>query len=270
LTLSLLIGGKMKSAKKIKKVSIIITVFLVCIWVIDGTGVSLRVFLKGFPRITEFIKLLFPPDFSIVGRVFVKIIETFQIALVGGTLGALLAFPLSLFASRNIVSNKFIYQAVRTIFDIFRGIHEIVWALIFVSIVGLGPFPGVLAITIHVTGALGRYFSEAVETVNQEVIGTILAAGANKFQAVIRGIVPELKPLFLGYYLYYLEHNFRASTVLGVVGAGGIGMELIISIRLLKYHELSTILIMMVASIIVLDRLSAKIRKRVMYKEDFK
>lgn len=256
--------------KKSKKLFNGIIIFLIFAWTIKGTDFSLIAFVKGLPRLAEFIGLLLPPDFSNVGNVLIKIIETFQIALLGGTLGAIFAFPLSLLAARNIVSNKVIYHTARAIFDILRGIHEIVWALIFVSMVGLGPLPGVLSLTVHVTGALGRYFSEAIETMNQELIRAILATGANKFQVVIRGIIPELKPLFLGYYLYYLEHNFRSSTVLGLVGAGGIGMELIISIRLFKFHELSTILIMMVSSIILLDRLSAQIRKKIIQIEDVK
>ena len=126
-------------------------------------------------------------------------------AIVGSSLGALIAFPLSFLAARNIMPNKIIYQSVRGIFDIFRGINEIVWGLIFVSMVGLGPFPGVLALAAHVTGALGRYFSEAIDTVNPEIIKSIISTGANKVQIIMRGIFPEVKPLFINYTLYFLS-----------------------------------------------------------------
>jgi phosphonate transport system permease protein len=152
---------------------------------------------------------------------------------------------------------------VRSIFDFCRGINEIVWGLIFVSMVGLGPFPGVLALAAHVTGALGRYFSEAIETVDPEVIKAIVSTGANKIQIIVRGILPQVKPLFINYSLYYLENNFRAATVLGLVGAGGIGMELLTSMRLFKNREVLTILIIMVAMVAIIDRISAFIRKKI-------
>ena len=129
--------------------------------------------------------------------------------------------------------------------------------------VGLGPFPGVLALAAHVTGALGRYFSEAIETVDPEVVKAVVSTGASKTQVVMRGILPEVKPLFINYVLYYLENNFRAATVLGLVGAGGIGMELITSMRLFRSNEVLTILIIMVSMVTVIDRTSAHIRKQV-------
>jgi len=159
--------------------------------------------------------------------------------------------------------NKFVYHSIRTIFDVCRGINEIVWGLVFVSMVGLGPFPGTLALSAHVTGALGRYFSEAIETVDPEVIKAILSTGASKVKVIIRGIIPQVKPLFINYSLYYLENNFRAATVLGLVGAGGIGMELITSMRLFRNREVLTILVIMVTMVVLIDRISAYIRKRI-------
>lgn len=249
--------------KKYKSMFIGLIIFLIYLWAIQGTDTNPITLVNGIPHMVDFVSRLLPPDFSNVGDLTIKILETFQMAIVGVTLGAIIAFPLSLLAARNIVSNKIIYHAFRGLFDVFRGIHEMVWALIFVSMVGLGPFPGVLALTIHCAGALGRYFSEAIETVNPEVIKAIVSTGANKIQVVIHGIFPEIKPLFFSYSLYYLEHNFRSATILGLVGAGGIGMELIVSMRLFKYHELSAILMMMIISIILLNSVSAYIRKRI-------
>ena len=242
---------------------IAIGVFTIYFWAIKGTDTSIIGFVRGVPYLFDFICRLFPPDVSITGDVLMYIAETVQMAIVGATFGAAISLPLSFLAARNVVSNKIVYHAVRGFFDSLRGIHEMVWALIFVSMVGLGPFAGVLALTAHVIGALGRYFSEAIETVDPGVIEAITSTGASKAQVVIRGIFPEIKPLVLSYYLYYLEHNFRSATVLGLVGAGGIGMELIICLRLFKYHELSTILIFMIITITLLDRTSAYIRKKV-------
>lgn len=169
---------------------------------------------------------------------------------------------LSFLAARNIMPYRPVYQATRTLFDACRGINEIVWALIFVSMVGLGPFPGVLALTVHLLGALGKYFSETIESVNQDLVTAIAATGANRIQTVYYGIVPQVKPLFIGYTFYYLEHSFRAATILGLVGAGGIGIELITSIRLFKSQEVLTTLIVMVVTVTLIDRLSAFVRMR--------
>lgn len=254
---------KLKLPKKYKKLLIGILIVIIYYWALNGTETSPTNFAKGFPFMVDFVGRMFPPDISNLDRFLLKAIETLQMAIVGSSLGALIAFPLSFLAARNIMPNKIIYHAVRGLFDTLRGINEIVWGLIFVSMVGLGPFPGVLALAAHVTGALGRYFSEAIETVNPEVIKAIVSTGANKIQIVIRGIFPEVKPLFVNYALYYLENNFRAATVLGLVGAGGIGMELITSMRLFKAQEVLTILIIMVLMVAMIDRFSAYLRKKI-------
>ena len=255
---------------KYKSLFVGILIILVYYWAIKGTGASPVNFAKGVPFMIDFIARMFPPDVSNIGTFLLKAIETLQMAIIGSTLGAIIALPLSFLAARNIAPSKILYHFVRTIFDICRGINEIVWGLIFVSMVGLGPFPGVLALAVHVTGALGRYFSEAIETVNPDTIKAIVSTGANKIQVIVRGILPEVKPSFINYSLYYLENNFRAATVLGLVGAGGIGMELLTSMKLFKNQEVLTILIIMVVMVIIIDRFSAYIRKKVLKLEGIK
>lgn len=240
-----------------------ILIVLIYYWVISGTDFNPLNLVEGFPFMIDFIKRMFPPDITHLGKFLLKAIETLQMAILGSSLGALIALPLSFLAARNIMPYKFVYHTVRTFFDICRGINEIVWGLIFVSMVGLGPFPGVLALATHVTGALGRYFSEAIETVDPEIIKAILSTGASKVKVIIRGVIPQVKSLFINYSLYYLENNFRAATVLGLVGAGGIGMELITSMRLFRNQEVLTILIIMVSMVIIIDRFSAYIRKKI-------
>jgi phosphonate transport system permease protein len=255
----------MKRFFGIKRKSLLLSISIVIIyyWALKGTGTNPIALAKGVPYMIDFVSRMFPPDFTNFNLFFMKAMETLQMAIVGSTLGALIALPLSFLAARNVTPNKTIYHFVRSIFDIFRGINEIVWGLIFVAMVGLGPFPGVLALTAHVTGALGRYFSEAIETVNPDVIKAIVSTGASKTQVIIKGIIPEVKPLFLNYSLYYFENNFRAATVLGLVGAGGIGMELITSMRLFRNQEVLTILIIMIVMVMLIDRFSAYIRKKV-------
>ena len=255
---------KLKLPKwKYKGLLIGLLVVVIYYWALSGTETSISNFVKGIPFMADFLGRMFPPDVSNLGRFLLKAVETLQMAIVGSTLGALIALPLSFLAARNIMPNKFVYHGIRTIFDICRGINEIVWGLIFVSMVGLGPFPGVLALAAHVTGALGRYFSESIATVDPEIIKAIISTGANRIQVIARGIFPQVKPLFINYMLYYLENNFRAATVLGLVGAGGIGMELITSMRLFKNQEVLTILIIMILMVTAIDRFSAYIRKKI-------
>lgn len=252
---------KLDFKKKYKGLVVGILIVIIYYWAASGTDVSIVAFVKGAPFILDFILRMFPPDIHNLTRFLSKAVETLQMAIMGSTMGALAALPLSFLAARNITSSGFVYHTVRSVFDICRGINEIVWGLLFVSMVGLGPFPGVLALAVHVMGALGRYFSEAIETVDPESIKAILSTGATKFQVVIRGVFPQVKPLFINYALYYLENNFRAATVLGLVGAGGIGMELLTSMRLFRNAEVLTILIIMVSIVTIIDRLSAYIRK---------
>ncbi|MDD5031526.1 MAG: phosphonate ABC transporter, permease protein PhnE [Patescibacteria group bacterium] len=249
--------------RKYKNFLVGILIIAVYYWAIKGTDVSLINFTKGIPFMADFIGRMFPPDISNLGRFLAKALETLQMAIAGSTIGALIALPLSFLGARNVMPNKLVYHSIRTIFDICRGINEIVWGLIFVSMVGLGPFPGVLALAVHVTGALGRYFSEAIETADSEIIKAIISTGASRVQVIVRGIFPQVKPLFINYSLYYLENNFRAATVLGLVGAGGIGMELLTSMRLFRSEEVLTILIIMVLMVTAIDRFSAHIRKKI-------
>lgn len=252
------------SKRRYSSLAIGVLIVIIYYWAITGTDTSPATLARGFPFVVDFVRRMFPPDLTNLGRFLLKAVETLQMAIVGTSLGALIALPLSFLAARNVMPNKIIYHAIRTVFDACRGINEIVWGLIFVSMVGLGPFPGVLALAAHVTGALGRYFSESIETVDPEIIKAVVSTGANKIQVIARGIFPQVKPLFANYMLYYLENNFRAATVLGLVGAGGIGMELITSMRLFRNREVLTILILMVATVTLIDRFSAYIRKKIL------
>ena len=252
-----------ENKKKYTKYFIFLLIILIYYWAVNGTESSPTNLVKGLPFMFDFIKRMFPPDITNMGKFLLKALETLQMAIIGSTIGALVALPLSFLAARNTTPHKIIYHGIRSIFDIFRGINELVWGLIFVSMVGLGPFPGVLALSVHVTGALGRYFSEAIETVDPESIKAITSTGATKLQVIVRGIFPQVKPHFINYSFYYLENNFRAATVLGLVGAGGIGMELLTSIRLFRNQEVLTILIIMIVMVTTIDRLSAHIRKKI-------
>ncbi len=247
---------------KLRHITLMVAIVAIYVWAIRGTESNPVTFFRGMPYVYDYVKRMFPPDMGILGGLMGPLGTTIQMAIMGVTFGAIIALPLSFLAARNVMPYWPVYQATRTFFDLCRGINEIIWALVFVSMVGLGPFPGVLALTVHNIGALGRFFSEAIEATNAELVTAVASTGANRIQTIYYGILTQVRPLFAGYTLYYLEHNFRAATVLGFVGAGGIGVELINATRLFDNPAVLTVILVMVIAVICIDRISAFIRMR--------
>ena len=236
-------------------------------WSAQGTGTSGVELVRGLPAMADLLSRMLPPDVHIISRLYKPLLETIQLAVVGTTLGVALTLPLSFLGARNFIGVNLLYYVTRSSFNVFRGVSEFVYALIFVAMVGLGPFPGVLALAIHTAGALGKYFSETIENMNWQPIEALVAVGASRTQVVFHGILPELMPQFVTYIFYYWEHNIRASTVLGLVGAGGLGIELLTSVKLFKYQEVATIVLIMLALITVADQISAWARRRILVSE---
>ena len=247
---------------QLRQALIVLAIGLVTYWAAVGTETSIGRFIDGLYYGYDFLTRSLPPSFEEADRILPRLFETLAIALLGTTFGILLAFPLAIFASRNIVKNPLIYQSVRFVIDTFRGISEIVWAYLLVSAVGLGPFPGVLALTIHNAGALGKYFSETIESIDPGIMEAVAAPGSNQIKLFSRGIWPELKPLFINYMFFYFEASVRQATILGIVGAGGIGLEFIIAIKHFKYPVAMTIVFAMLLLVVVTDRTSAFVRGR--------
>jgi phosphonate transport system permease protein len=189
-----------------------------------------------------------------------EMIETVQIALWGTALAVVFGVPFAILASSN-VAPQWVVQPVRRLMDAARAINEIVFALLFVVAVGLGPLAGVLAIFVHNLGVVAKLFSEAVEAIDPRPVEGIRATGASRLQEVIFGVVPQVLPLWSSYTLYRFETNVRSATVLGIVGAGGIGHSLYENIRSFQYAETSAIMIIVVGTVIVIDLVSAQLRK---------
>ena len=242
----------------------LIMLIIVALFFIFSNNLNLTFgeFVGGIPRVYDFISRMFPPDLTNLSLFLKAAWQTIEIAFVGTILGTIGGFILGFLGARNIVPNKIINYIVRGIMDTFRGLSEIIWALIFVAMVGLGPFPGILALSIHVSGALGRFFSETIENCRPHLIDVVRAAGGSKLQVISHAIIPEVKPLFMNYIFYYFEHSIRAATILGLVGAGGIGVQLVVRIKLFRYHEVLTILIIIVLMVFIFDKISAYVRKR--------
>jgi phosphonate transport system permease protein len=186
---------------------------------------------------------------------------TLQIAIWGTVLSVIAAVPLGILSSKNLAP-AWVYQPVRRLMDACRAINELVFAMIFVVAVGLGPFAGVMALFIHTTGVLAKLFSEAVEAIETNPVEGVRATGANSVHEIIYGVVPQVMPLWISYSLYRFESNLRSATVLGIVGAGGIGVLLWESIRGFSYPEAAAIIIIIVISVTLVDMTSQVIRKK--------
>ena len=259
-------GGRRAGPEKLlylQRALIIGFVLAVYLWSARGTDLSLPELIEGYPHMADFFSRMLPPNLSILKELIGPTVETVQIALWGTTLAVLLAIPLGLLAARNIAPHPTLYGTARFILNALRSISEMVFALIFVTAVGLGPFPGVLALAFHSAGMLGKFYAEAIENIDPGVVEALEATGAHKLQVIAFGVVPQVLPEFIAYNLYRLEHNVRQATVLGLVGAGGIGFELITSMRLFKYPDTAAILMMILATVTLVDYLSSRLRARV-------
>ena len=213
-------------------------------------------------NMAEYASGFLSPNFKDLDYFIEEMILTLQIAVWGTTLAVIASVPLGVLCSNNVVP-WWVYQPVRRLMDAFRAINELVFAVLFVVAVGLGPFAGVMALFIHTTGILAKLFSEAVEAIDPRPVEGIRATGASKLQEVVYGVIPQVLPLWVSFSLYRFESNVRSATVLGLVGAGGIGQVLFESIRGFYYAETAAILIVIVLTVTAVDLVSQQLRKLV-------
>lgn len=216
---------------------------------------------QGSGTMAEYISRYFPPDFSKWQQYLTDTLETISMGVWGTLMAAILAVPLSVLASGNLCPAWVVFP-VRRLLDAMRAINEIVFALIFVVAVGLGPFAGVLALFVHTAGILGKLFSEAIEAIEPGPVEGIRATGATKLQEIIFGVIPQVIPLWTSFTLYRFESNVRSAAVLGIVGAGGIGVSLYQSFRAFNYTDVCAILIILIIAVSLIDTVSAKLRQR--------
>ena len=202
----------------------------------------------------------FPPNFSDWRIYAQEMIITLQIALWGTALAVVTAVPLGLLASSNIVP-AWVYQPIRRLMDAFRAINEMVFAMLFVVAVGLGPFAGVLALWIHTAGVLAKLFSEAVEAIDPQPVEGIRSTGAGALHEIVYGVIPQVMPLWISFTLYRFESNVRSASVVGMVGAGGIGVVLWEIIRGFQYAQTAAVMLIIVVTVSLLDMVSSRIRK---------
>ena len=228
-----------------------------------SVGVSLDRIVSGFGKFGWIVGLMMPPNpgnLHLAWVFFHGLIETLSIAFLGTLIAAILAFPFGLLAARNIVSNSVVHFLIRRFLDTIRGIDTLIWALIWISVVGLGPFAGVLAIITADFGSFGKLFSEAIEASDNKPVEGIKASGGSKLHTLRFGILPQVIPVIASQVLYFFESNTRSATIIGIVGAGGIGLYLTETIRTLEWQQTSFIILLVLITVSVIDWISAKLR----------
>ncbi|MGP0223606.1 phosphonate ABC transporter, permease protein PhnE [Paenarthrobacter sp. NCHU4564] len=238
-----------------------VVVAVVLVWAGMGAGFNPDKLLTGVPNMGNFLGRLFPPTFDKFDVIIKLLVETLQMALIGTVLGALASLLLSFGAASNIAP-RWVYTSCRAVLNVLRSIPELIFALMFVSAVGLGPFAGILAIVLGSVGSIGKVYAEAMESVQPGPVEALTAVGANKRQIISYAVLPQAAPLLVSYTLLLFEGNVRGATILGLVGAGGIGLELTTAMRMYDYGHLCAIIISIVVLVTIIDRVSAFIRAK--------
>jgi phosphonate transport system permease protein len=237
---------------------------VVIIWSLVGTGVGFGSLVEGRAGAARLLSGLFPPDVSgdLLARVATAVIETVQISLAGLVLGALFGLPLAVLIAGNVGAPSWLASAARVTAAGLRGVPELLWALLFVATVGLGPAAGAYAIGLHAAGMIAKLCSEQLEAVDPAPVEALHVTGASPLAVTVLTIIPQARNGLASLLLYQWECNIRSSAVVGFVGAGGIGQALGISLRLFRYRELATLLVAVVLLVLGVDRLSRLLRRR--------
>jgi len=217
---------------------------------------------EGIVRAGGYLARLWPPDLRYFPKLVPAIVDTLLMSLAGTTLAMLSAIPLSYFGSRDLVGNPVLYATTRFVMSVMRATPVLVLGIMFVAALGMGMTAGILGLWFHCTGALGKFMSESLDAADKSVREAAIMDGASRWETYAYVLLPMQVNAYLSFYLYYIESNFRSAVVLGVVGAGGIGLELITVIGMFKYHRIGLIVLLVIAVALALDFLSRWVRGR--------
>ncbi len=231
---------------------------------VRATDVSLAELLRGWPHALRILSEMMPPSVARLGPVSAALLQTFQMAVAGTVIGCALSLPLAVLATRHLSPHPLIHHGVRFAIAICRTVPDLIWALLFVAIVGLGPFAGVLAILVDKIGFCARFFAEAMEEADRRPQEALRALGASSFGVIAGAVVPAAVPSMINTALFSLEKATRSSVILGLVGAGGIGIELQVSMDMFRYDEAATIILAILILVVAVEQASAWLRRRVM------
>lgn len=246
--------------KGVLRLGAVLLVILFCagyVGLFDGERLA-----EGVPSLFSLVGEMLPPNFNEAGNWWKPLLDTLAMSVAGTALAVIFSLPLGFLAARNTTPHPLVYQLARGLLNLLRSIPELILGIIFVAAVGFGALPGVLALGLHSIGMVGKFFSEAIEHADPAPIEAARAAGATPLQVLLHGVLPQVLPQLADTSIYRWEYNFRASTVMGMVGAGGIGFELMGSLRIMQYQDVSAILIVILAMVTLVDALSGYLRKR--------
>lgn len=274
----------------LSRVLLVLGVALLFMWGLEATNARPGELIEGIPNMKNFVVRMFPPAFDTeletlqtpelrlgfitiprIGfagvtfpfpEIVYAVVQTIQIAIVGSVFAIVLSIPFALLAARNIAPHPLVYQTTRMLLNANRAIPDIIFALVFVAAVGLGPFGGVMALAIGSIGFMAKVFAEAIEAIDPEQVKAVRATGANRWQVISYAVVPQALPLVLSYALLLFESNVRSATILGLVGAGGVGFVLAKYMALFQYDKLLGALIFIVLMVTLVDRFSDSVRRR--------
>lgn len=236
----------------------------VVVWAANGSDWSFSEFVAGLPALGDFLSRAWPPSFERFASLSRALIETFQMAIMGTIVGVILSVPLAILAAKGLLGSRLVNAAARGLIAVFRTVPDLVWALIFVIAVGLGPFAGTLAIAVDTAGFCGRFFAETMEDVDKGPADALRAQGVRRIDTIFCAVVPAAMPAFVTTSLFALEKSTRSSVILGLVGAGGIGIELKVAMDLFDYPRAATIILMILALVVLVEQAGSLVRKRIL------
>lgn len=236
---------------------------LVILWSLEGAGWSLDRLLSSPPKLADFFARAWPPSTHNLDRLAWKMVETLQIAVAGAAIGIVVSLPIALLAARGVLVGRGVNQLVRVILGFIRAVPDLAWALVFVVAVGLGPFSGMLAIAIDTIGFCGRFFADDMENTDPGPAEALTATGARRIDIAASAIIPAALPAFVSTALFGLEKAVRSSTILGLVGAGGIGIELKVGFDLFDYPTALTVILMIAVVVIGVEQIGAALRQKI-------
>ena len=217
----------------------------------------------GIGKVGFVLKLMWPPaHHGWLNEFLYAILETMSMAFLGTLIATVISIPLGFIGAKNIITNGLFHFSFRRIFDGIRGLDTLIWALIFINVVGLGPFAGIMAIAVSDIGTLSKLFAEAIENVDKKQVEGVHSSGAGQVQTIRYAVFPQIFPVILSNALYFFESNIRSATILGIVGAGGIGLQLSDRIRVNNWDEAAFIILLLLVTVSVIDTISKEIRIR--------
>jgi phosphonate transport system permease protein len=240
---------------------------LVAVLVVTAVHIELdfiSVITNSGKYIVDLGRRMFPPDVSNLVNLLISMLETIEIALWGTFIAIVLSIPFGITSARNIVSHRLIYLFSKVVTVFFRAIPEFILAMFLVIAVGFGAISGVFALGLHTMGFLSKFYAEEIEHIASEPVNALRATGAGRTQTFMFAIVPQVLPSFVGYNLYIFDRNIRMATMLGIVGAGGIGYELVSSFRMFQYQRVTTIIVIIFIAILLIDIFSGWVRKKLL------